>query len=30
VPIPDEFREKIARFLEAQPPAGRTPPAGSS
>ena len=30
VPIPAEVREKIARFLEAPPPAGATPPAGSS
>ena len=30
VPVPAEVREKIVRFLEAAPPAGRTPPAGFS
>jgi len=30
VPVPAEVREKIVRFLEAAPPAGRTPPASSS
>ncbi len=30
VPVPGEVREKILRFLEAAPPAGRTPPAGFS
>ena len=30
VPIPEEFREKIAKFLESASPAAATPPAGSS
>lgn len=30
VPVPDEVREKIVRFLEAAPPAAATPPAGFS
>ena len=30
VPVPGQVREKIVRFLEAAPPAGRTPPAGFS
>jgi YbgC/YbaW family acyl-CoA thioester hydrolase len=30
VPVPGEVREKIVRFLEAAPPAGAPPPAGSS